>query len=181
MKVNILYSSWFSGLTTVLGVLFSSVASVIKTHIACPCCMPKYILLLNVLGIPMSYYSYILPPVYTLLYLTSLGYLYVQSRCVTGVYYSLYINTFCMVLISIAHYMALNAIFSNILIGVIILSFTYHQASDVAETQTESMLSTPLNFWMGVRVAEGARLERVYTSQAYRGFESLSIRFVVLK
>ncbi len=28
----------------------------------------------------------------------------------------------------------------------------------------------------GVRVVEGARLESVYTSKAYRGFESLSLR-----
>tara|TARA_Y100000385_G_scaffold241254_1_gene257574 strand:- start:537 stop:1517 length:981 start_codon:yes stop_codon:yes gene_type:complete len=30
--------------------------------------------------------------------------------------------------------------------------------------------------WRGVRVAEGARLESVYTPKAYRGFESLSLR-----
>jgi len=30
--------------------------------------------------------------------------------------------------------------------------------------------------WRGVRVVEGARLESVYRSKAYRGFESLSLR-----
>jgi hypothetical protein len=32
------------------------------------------------------------------------------------------------------------------------------------------------NYWRGVRVVEGARLESVYRSKAYRGFESLSLR-----
>lgn len=31
-------------------------------------------------------------------------------------------------------------------------------------------------YWRGVRVVEGARLESVYTSKAYRGFESRSLR-----
>ena len=33
-----------------------------------------------------------------------------------------------------------------------------------------------IDMWRGVRVAEGARLESVYTLIAYRGFESLSLR-----
>jgi hypothetical protein len=32
--------------------------------------------------------------------------------------------------------------------------------------------------WRLVRVVEGARLESVYTSKGYRGFESLSLRFI---
>ena len=31
--------------------------------------------------------------------------------------------------------------------------------------------------WRGVRVVEGARLESVYTSKGYRGFESVSLRY----
>ena len=34
-------------------------------------------------------------------------------------------------------------------------------------------------FWRGVRVAEGARLESVYTVTPYRGFESLSLRQIL--
>ncbi len=33
--------------------------------------------------------------------------------------------------------------------------------------------------WRGARVAEEARLESVYTSKAYRGFESPSLRFTI--
>ncbi len=36
-------------------------------------------------------------------------------------------------------------------------------------------------FWRGVRVAEGARLESVYTVTPYRGFESLSLRQITIK
>jgi hypothetical protein len=32
------------------------------------------------------------------------------------------------------------------------------------------------NNWRGVRVVEGARLESVYTSKGYRGFESRPLR-----
>ncbi len=32
--------------------------------------------------------------------------------------------------------------------------------------------------WRLVRVVEGARLESVYTSKGYRGFESLSLRII---
>lgn len=31
-------------------------------------------------------------------------------------------------------------------------------------------------YWRGGRVVEGARLESVYTSKGYRGFESRSLR-----
>ena len=37
-------------------------------------------------------------------------------------------------------------------------------------------LRDALRLGRGVRVVEGARLESVYTSKGYRGFESLSLR-----
>ena len=40
---------------------------------------------------------------------------------------------------------------------------------------------TPQNNWRGVRVVEGARLESVYRSKAYRGFESRPLRQSIQK
>jgi hypothetical protein len=42
-------------------------------------------------------------------------------------------------------------------------------------------LCTPQNTWRGVRVVEGARLESVYRSKAYRGFESRPLRQSIQK
>ena len=42
----------------------------------------------------------------------------------------------------------------------------------------ELLFLQPLILWRLVRVVEGARLESVYTSKGYRGFESLSLRFI---
>ena len=42
--------------------------------------------------------------------------------------------------------------------------------------QTKSVCRIQYKQWRGVRVAEGARLESVCRSKAYRGFESLSLR-----
>ncbi len=45
----------------------------------------------------------------------------------------------------------------------------------------ELLFLQPLILWRLVRVVEGARLESVYTSKGYRGFESLSLRFIAKK
>ena len=42
-------------------------------------------------------------------------------------------------------------------------------------------LCTSQNTWRGVRVVEGARLESVYRSKAYRGFESRPLRQSIQK
>ena len=42
--------------------------------------------------------------------------------------------------------------------------------------QTKSVCRIQYKQWRGVRVAEGARLESVCRSKAYRGFESVSLR-----
>ena len=41
---------------------------------------------------------------------------------------------------------------------------------------TFALIVLAIIVWRGVRVVEGARLESVYRSQAYRGFESPSLR-----
>ena len=44
--------------------------------------------------------------------------------------------------------------------------------------QHQDILHIPMR--RGGRVVEGARLESVYTSKAYRGFESLSLRHITI-
>jgi hypothetical protein len=46
----------------------------------------------------------------------------------------------------------------------------------LAERKCSALKVFFLKYWRDVRVVEGARLESVYTSKAYRGFESLSLR-----
>ena len=43
-------------------------------------------------------------------------------------------------------------------------------------TNKNIVVSLQANFWKGARVVEEARLESVYTSKAYQGFESPSFR-----
>ena len=49
-----------------------------------------------------------------------------------------------------------------------------------SEAEAEAVIFAHFKNWRLVRVVEGARLESVYTSKGYRGFESLSLRFYKL-
>ena len=47
-------------------------------------------------------------------------------------------------------------------------------------TNKNIVVSLQANFWKGARVVEEARLESVYTSKAYHGFESRPFRDFIL-